>query len=113
MKRLPVAIMVLVGGLALCALLLNGCGGGKQDPAAQGKVVYEAQDCKTCHMLSGAGSKGPGPDLSHVGSKLTTDEIHTQITDPKKVNAKNMMPAHTGIPKPDLDKLVAYLESLK
>ena len=113
MKRLSVvSIILLLGCLALCALLLSGCG-GKQTPADLGKIVYESQICKTCHMINGEGAKGPGPDLSHVGSKLSAEEIRTQIVDPKKRNPKGTMPAQTGIPKPDLDDLVAYLESLK
>jgi len=113
MKRLPlVPIICLVVSIVSCSVLFTSCG-SKQTPAELGKLVYESQDCKSCHLLAGQGNKGPGPDLSHIGSKWSAEKIRTQITDPAKIDPQAKMPAHTGIPKPDLDNLVAYLESLK
>lgn len=70
---------------------------------AAGKAVFEAK-CSGCHAELGA-KAGVGPKI--VGTKLTTDELRTQIK-----NGKGAMPGGlaTGT---DLANVVAFVESIK
>lgn len=81
-----------------------------------GKVVYDAQKCRTCHSVAGVGSKiSP---LDGVGSKLSEAEIRMWLTDPVTMTAKLKTKPKVAM-KPvklkdaDLDALVAYMMSLK
>jgi len=85
---------------------------------AKGAKVYAAQKCSNCHAIAGKGNaKGA---LDDVGSKLSAADIREWIVDPVGMAAKNkatrkpvMTAKYAGLPKDDLDALVAYLSSLK
>jgi mono/diheme cytochrome c family protein len=83
-----------------------------------GQEVYDAQKCSLCHAIAGKGNK-QNP-LDDVGKKLSADEIREWITNPTEMTTKTkstkkppMPNKYTGLPKADLDALVAYLASLK
>ncbi|MBV8087466.1 MAG: cytochrome b N-terminal domain-containing protein, partial [Chloroflexi bacterium] len=84
--------------------LLNNLSGD----AEQGAQVFQQKGCHTCHMLAGTG--GPkGPDLTHVGSRLTQSETIVRV-----LNGGNDMPAFGGnITDQQLTQLVAFLQTLK
>jgi len=108
---------VTIPTLCVFALALSVRHATAQD-AAKGAQVYAAQKCSTCHAIAGKGNaKGP---LDDVGTKLTSAEIRQWIVDPAAMTAKSKaarkppMPSkYSGLPKDDLDALVAYLSSLK
>lgn len=96
------------------------------DPAnetlAHGKDVFEKGTCVMCHTIRGtnAGSHF-GPDLTHIGSRTsiaaatlpnTPGAMAGWISDPQAIKPGVRMPPNplTG---PDLQALVAYLQSLK
>jgi mono/diheme cytochrome c family protein len=109
---------VLTAVASAIVLVLCAATTARAQDAAKGAQVYAAQKCSTCHAIAGKGNqKGP---LDDVGSKLSADDIRQWVVDPvamtKKHNAmrKPVMPAkYSGLPKDDLDALVAYLGSLK
>ncbi|MBI4301319.1 MAG: cytochrome c [Chloroflexi bacterium] len=74
--------------------------------ATRGKTVFAA-NCTVCHP---DGKQGVGPSLIGVTTKLTTQQITTQIR-----NGKNVMPAFstTQISDAQLADLLAYLATLK
>jgi mono/diheme cytochrome c family protein len=82
-----------------------------------GKKVYEAQKCATCHMIAGKGNKLY--PLDGVGSKLSAADIRLWITNPAEMEKKLPKPPTLKMSRkynlkdPDLNALVAYLESLK
>ena len=84
--------------------------------AAKGQQLFVDQKCTLCHSIGDKGNK-KGP-LDDVGSKLSSAEIHSWITDPKGMTAKSKatrkpeMKSYT-LPKDDVDALVAYLSTLK
>jgi mono/diheme cytochrome c family protein len=88
-----------------------------QDPmVAAGQKVYVDQKCALCHSIAGKGNtKGP---LDDVGRRLTAEEIRQWIADAKTMTVKHKatrkpeMRAYT-LPQPELDALVAYLQTLK
>jgi mono/diheme cytochrome c family protein len=78
---------------------------------AQGKQFVAADGCTGCHKIGGKGGT-TGPDLSHVGSKLTAAEIAAKIKNPKAKNPNSIMPASKR-PDKQIAAMAAYLASLK
>jgi len=110
---LSVAAVTLMAGVAVSPA-------AAQDAAAvqKGKAVYAAQKCSICHLAEGKGNKiSP---LDGVGAKLSAEQIHEWIVDPKaaatkaKSTKKPVMPdKYSKLPPADVDALVAYMQSLK
>jgi mono/diheme cytochrome c family protein len=83
-----------------------------------GKKIYEAQKCATCHSIAGKGNKLY--PLDGVGKKLSAGDIKKWFTHtaemeaalPKKPTLK-MSSKKWDLKDPDLDALVAYMQSLK
>ena len=106
--------------MTIAAVFLFGASALAQDAKKidAGKKVYEAQKCATCHMVAGKGNKMF--PLDGVGSKLSAADIKNWITHPADMEAKlekkpaiKMSSKKFDIKDPDLDALVAYLQSLK
>jgi cytochrome c oxidase subunit 2 len=96
---------------------------GVQDPAvAEGRQVFESQACISCHVVRGTPANGRfGPDLTHFGSRdtlasgaadNTPASLKLWIQDPDYVKPGSLMPA-MQLSNDQIDKVVAYLESLK
>jgi len=47
-----------------------------------GKLVVGQSGCLACHKIGENGNDGPGPNLSHVGSKLRPDAIASTLRNP-------------------------------
>jgi cytochrome c oxidase subunit 2 len=90
--------------------------------AADGERVFLAAVCSSCHAIRGSGAASlVGPDLTHVGSRLTlgagalrnSDQtMRAWIADPQSAKPGVLMPQVPLSPS-DLDKLAVYLRSLK
>jgi mono/diheme cytochrome c family protein len=78
---------------------------------AKGKSLVTASGCAGCHKI---GTKGgtTGPDLSHVGAKMTSAQIAAKIKNPKAKNPNSIMPPSTRSDK-EIASMAAYLASLK
>ena len=77
----------------------------------QGKKLVAASGCVGCHKIGGKGGT-TGPDLSHVGSKVTSAEIAAKIKNPKAKNPNSVMPASSR-PDKEIAAMAAYLASMK
>lgn len=94
----------------------SGAGGGASaGGGADGKSIFSAVGCGSCHALAAADATGAaGPKLDGIG--LDAAALRTAIVDPDaeiaKGYSKGIMPATFGttIPKKDLDALVKFLE---
>jgi mono/diheme cytochrome c family protein len=82
----------------------------------EGKKLYEAQKCVTCHQIAGKGNKMF--PLDGVGSKLSAADLKMWLTAPDEMAAKLAKKPPMKMKKYDLkdtelDALVAYMLSLK
>jgi mono/diheme cytochrome c family protein len=106
--------------MTVAAVFLLGASALAQDAKKidAGKKVYEAQKCATCHMVAGKGNKMA--PLDGVGAKLSAADIKKWITNPAEMEAAlpkkpaiKMSSKKFDLKDPDLDALVAYVQSLK
>jgi ubiquinol-cytochrome c reductase cytochrome b subunit len=75
---------------------------------AAGARYFHDKGCLNCHLIGEEGGRR-GPNLSHIGDLLTTDEMVIRIS-----NGGRNMPAFAGTLKPEeLDALVAFLKTRK
>ena len=47
-----------------------------------GKLVVGQSGCLACHVIGDNGNNGPGPPLTHIGSKLRPDAIAQTLRNP-------------------------------
>jgi mono/diheme cytochrome c family protein len=110
-----------VGGIVGLALLGGVVGAQTPDPkqVAAGKKLYGTLKCGTCHMAEGKGNKMQS--LDGISQKMPKAQIRMWISSPAEMEAKlekkptvkmsSMM--KTKLSDPDVDALVAYVQSLK
>jgi cytochrome c oxidase subunit 2 len=93
------------------------------DDERRGRDVFMATTCATCHTIRGTAAGGRvGPELTHVGSRLTIgagtlpntrDHLGEWVRDPQAIKPGNRMPSHQNLPAADLEAVVTYLRSLR
>lgn len=94
----------------------------ENDPsAAAGRRVFERTACVNCHVIGGARDRRFGPDLTHLMSRSTLASgalsnspaaLRAWINSPEQFKPGVLMPT-MNLSDNDLDKLVAYLSTLK
>ena len=78
--------------------------------ATQGALVYQPNQCGTCHQVNGVGMKvGSSPERPVQAADPSWVEEH--FADPQKLVSGIRMPPYPLSPK-DLDNLTTYLMSL-
>lgn len=93
------------------------------DPIVQqGQQIFLGSACVYCHTVRGTNATGTlGPDLTHLASRRTLaagivdnsrGNLAGWIIDPHSIKPGNKMPP-TNLSGPDLQALLAYLESLE
>jgi ubiquinol-cytochrome c reductase cytochrome b subunit/menaquinol-cytochrome c reductase cytochrome b/c subunit len=83
-------------------------GGDKRAEFNLGRTVVAQSGCLACHRIAGQGNPGPGPDLSHVGSKLSRAGVEHAIIYPTEP-----MPSFAHLPKAKLRAVVEFLSLLQ
>jgi cytochrome c oxidase subunit II len=88
-----------------------------------GEALFLSTGCNGCHAIRGTAASGViGPDLTHVGSRLslaagvlsnTAEAISRWISDNQHIKPNNRMLPFTILGEADLAALGAYLESLQ
>jgi nitric oxide reductase subunit C len=79
--------------------------------ASPGALLYQEKGCFGCHRIYETG--GPsGPELTHVGSRLSRETIERVLTDPRSVNPQGTMPP-TVLSHEEREALADFLAKLK
>jgi cytochrome c oxidase subunit 2 len=90
---------------------------------ARGRDAFLEHGCAACHSVRGTPARGViGPDLTHVGSRLSigADVLPNEppgfvrwLAETDRVKPGVLMPHFGMLPREELDALAAYLESLQ
>lgn len=96
--------------------------------ATAGRAVFLKAGCHGCHTVRGADAGGSpaggtiGPDLTHVAGRLSlgaatlpndVEHFRRWVRDSQHLKPGNRMPSFGFLPERDLDRLAAWLGSLK
>jgi hypothetical protein len=73
-----------------------------------GRLAVAQSGCLACHRIGDIGNRGPGKNLTHVGSELAPAAIARAL-----VNPRAPMPSFRGIPAPRFKDIVRYLAALR
>jgi menaquinol-cytochrome c reductase cytochrome b/c subunit len=73
-----------------------------------GKAVAAQSGCQACHKIGDNGNSGPGPPLTHIGSRVFTAAIERTL-----VNPTSPMPSFAGLAPAKFTALVTFLANLK
>ena len=73
-----------------------------------GKQVVAQSGCMACHKLGENGNDGPGPNLTHIGSKLYSQGIARTL-----VNPTAPMPSFKNLPPEKFKDVVTFLSQSK
>jgi menaquinol-cytochrome c reductase cytochrome b/c subunit len=86
-----------------------GRAGGKElSDFEAGRTVYAQSGCAACHRLGDVGNAGPGPNLTHIGSTLSTPQLERAIIDPRAP-----MPSFSHLPAAKFKAVVEFLSLLR
>ena len=83
-------------------------GGAELAEFEAGKAVVAQSGCLACHKIGENGNSGPGPDLTHVASRLKGQAIARTL-----VNPTAPMPSFKNLPPQKFKSVVAFLSLLK
>lgn len=76
-----------------------------------GAVLFQEKGCFACHRVYGTGGQ-QGPELTHVGSRLSYERIERVLTDPRSANPQATMPP-PPLSHEERDQMVAFLAGMK
>ena len=64
--------------------------------------------CEDCHDVAGNGNNGPGPELTHIGSRIPPQAIARTLANPTAP-----MPSFKSLPPQKFEAIVYFLSQLK
>jgi ubiquinol-cytochrome c reductase cytochrome b subunit/menaquinol-cytochrome c reductase cytochrome b/c subunit len=74
----------------------------------EGKNAVAGTGCLGCHKIGDNGNDGPGPKLTHIGSRLPRQAIARTL-----VNPTAPMPSYRSLSKQKFEAIVEFLSQLK
>jgi quinol---cytochrome c reductase cytochrome c subunit, bacillus type len=85
----------------------------QQGPAAltkfeRGRLSVASAGCEDCHDIAGNGNNGPGPELTHIGSRVPPQGIARTLANPTAP-----MPSFKSLPPEKFEAIVYFLSQLK
>lgn len=93
------------------------------DSLESGRALFLREDCGDCHRVEGTEARGmSGPDLSHVGSRLTlgagllendVEAMARFIAHSGSIKPGSQMPAYLHLPADELHDMAAWLKGLQ
>jgi hypothetical protein len=82
--------------------------GRRKREVGAGRLDVAQSGCLACHRIGDSGNRGPGQNLTHIGSKLSEREIAHAIVDPRAP-----MPSFRNLPAQKLHDIVRFLAALR
>ena len=89
----------------------------------EGRALFEREGCGDCHRVDGTAAQGDsGPDLSHVGSRLTIgaglldNDVETLarfIVHAASLKRGAQMPAYSHLSKGEIEQIATWLKGLQ
>jgi ubiquinol-cytochrome c reductase cytochrome b subunit/menaquinol-cytochrome c reductase cytochrome b/c subunit len=83
-------------------------GGATLAEYEQGKKAVAGSGCLACHKIGDNGNSGPGPNLTHIGSRLPRNAIARTL-----VNPTAPMPSFKNLPPEKFNAIVNFLSQSK
>lgn len=83
-------------------------GGSSLAEFEAGKLAVAQSGCLSCHKIGENGNDGPGPNLSHIGSRLPLQGIKRTL-----VNPTAPMPSFKNLPPQKFNAIAYFLSQLK
>jgi menaquinol-cytochrome c reductase cytochrome b/c subunit len=83
-------------------------GGNARAQYEAGKLVVAQSGCEACHKIGDNGNAGPGPNLTHIASRLPRQAIARTL-----VNPTAPMPSFKNLPPAKFQAIVNFLSQLK
>jgi menaquinol-cytochrome c reductase cytochrome b/c subunit len=83
-------------------------GGSLEASYNAGRLAVAQSGCEGCHKIGDNGNSGPGPNLTHIGSRLPEQAIARTL-----VNPTAPMPSFKNLPANKFDAIVVFLASLR
>jgi len=74
----------------------------------EGRLVIAQSGCEACHTIGDNGNSGPGPNLTHIGSRIPRLGIARTL-----VNPTAPMPSFKNLPPQKFKAAVEFLSQLK
>ncbi|MBD1401059.1 c-type cytochrome [Pelovirga terrestris] len=102
-------ILLLAGGILILATRVS----ADPPPPADGSAsqLVESLGCRGCHRIQDFGGN-LAPDLTAIGTRLTTAEIAEQLTSHSRPGEHQLMPSYTSLTTEEINKLSSYLYQL-
>ncbi len=74
----------------------------------EGRLAVAQSGCEDCHDIAGNGNAGPGPELTHVGSRVPAHAIARTLANPTAP-----MPSFKSLPPRKFEAIEYFLSQLK
>ena len=74
----------------------------------EGRLVVAQSGCEACHTIGDNGNPGPGPNLTHIASRIPREGIARTL-----VNPTAPMPSFKNLPPQKFQAVVDFLSQLK
>jgi len=71
-----------------------------------GRLAVAQSGCEGCHKIGDNGNSGPGPNLTHIGSRLPPSAIARTL-----VNPTAPMPSFANLPPDKFKNIVTFLSA--
>lgn len=102
------AVSVICGLLAVVSFSL-----AEIPPPTDGSAnqLVESLGCRGCHRIQDFGGS-LAPDLTAIGTRLTTAEITERLASHSRSGKDRLMPSYTTLSTEEINKLSSYLYQL-
>lgn len=111
-EHVPGSVLPAIGGPTLITAspppAVVHAGGHQLAEFEQGRMVTAQSGCLACHRIGQSGNHGPGPNLTHIGAKLSKHGIEHAL-----INPTAPMPSFEHLPAAKFKAVVTFLRDLR